>query len=499
MAGVLQFTLGLEVSNFLRGIGLASGQIVGFSGAMTGLSKAMAATWAAIERGGALTDLANRTGESVGTLYQLQSAFQSVGLSADTVSPMLLRMQKSLSGVDEMGNKTDDVFKALGLNMEKLRSMDAPKQFEILSTAISGLSKESGVDISSRIFGREGAGNFMQITRDAKEFQQTLRDTVKEAALVQRTAAAFDQIGDTVTTLKRKFDVLWVGVAEGAAPAIQSMLDWLNSFDFQGFGERIGSALNSAFAMIKSGEVYQLLGLGFQAASELLGNSLRAVMVASADSLTQLLSGAFRGIAEVFRSIWQNLAEWAGHTFMASLLEKLVNIADIGAVLGIPGFQGAADDLESAAVDQRSAASDAWENMDREAIGRGLEMTFKGVGDTFVKTLTQTFGAGSTAAQEALKAALEKASLNFQTKSQAGAATADTGRNITLPSGKDRSKTDLSDWEKIGMVFRTGGGASDSAAETAKNTALTYRAIELNNKLLSKFLGVGGGTSFENV
>jgi hypothetical protein len=109
MAGVLQFTLGLEASEFLSKLGLGEGKILSLAAAGEGLRAVMDRTWGAIEQAGALEHLSKRTGESAGHLYQLEEGFKACGVSAESVGGTLFFMQKALGGVNEMGESTDDI------------------------------------------------------------------------------------------------------------------------------------------------------------------------------------------------------------------------------------------------------------------------------------------------------------------------------------------------------------------------------------------------------
>src|ERR1039457_1315694 len=99
--GVLQFTLGLEVHQFLSNLGLAHGQIISLAAVGEALHKVMEKMFASCERGAELEHLSKRTGESTGNLYRLQAAMGACGASAESLPQLLFLMQKSLGGVSE--------------------------------------------------------------------------------------------------------------------------------------------------------------------------------------------------------------------------------------------------------------------------------------------------------------------------------------------------------------------------------------------------------------
>jgi hypothetical protein len=282
MAGVLSFTLGLEGSNFLRTLGMASGQVLSFAAVMEGVSRIAGATWAQIERGGALSDLSARTGESVRGLYQLEEALKVAGLGAGSLAPMLGQLQQAMSGIDMRGERTEKVFWALGLDLEQLRKAGAVEQFEALAGALGQLDKTSAAGVAAKLFGREGGGAFLQVARDMAGFREALAASAQTAALFEERARAFDRIGDTLTIIKSRVGGLFAGIAEGAAPALQAILDFVNGLDFEGIGQRIGGILTAITQAFREGRV-----------SELIAVSIHAGLVAGFKALPDLVIAGF--------------------------------------------------------------------------------------------------------------------------------------------------------------------------------------------------------------
>lgn len=274
MAGVLSFALGIETSAFAAGIDRAGGRLLAFLSIGKLVSEAIEGVMGAIERGGALNDLSARTGESVENLYKLQEAFAVVGISVDSLPGMINKFNKSLSGVGEMGEKTDEAFTALGLSVADLKKMDAPGQMAAVAEKLALLDKGSAVDVASRLFGREGSANMMQLSRDAESFKETLAQAAKEAAVYARNAAAFDKLGDTVTRVKRSLSGMFAGIAEGIVPTLQGVADALNQIDLVAIGQDIGTMFAGAFQAFREGKLSILITdtivFGFEAAAMML-------------------------------------------------------------------------------------------------------------------------------------------------------------------------------------------------------------------------------------
>ena len=152
-SGVLQFTLGLSTEKFLSNIGVGSRAVLTFAAMGEAANFSMGKMMEAVNRGAALGALAARTNQSAQSLYGLEMGFKGVGLSADAVPGLILRIQKSLSGVNEMGARTDLIFSQLGLNMKLLRDSSAATQITTIASALSKLGTSGAAVAASQLSG----------------------------------------------------------------------------------------------------------------------------------------------------------------------------------------------------------------------------------------------------------------------------------------------------------------------------------------------------------
>jgi hypothetical protein len=497
MAGILSFTLGLETSNFLRGLGLASGQILSLSAVADAAGRAMQGVWSAIERGGALNDLSARTGESVGNLYRLEEAFKVVGIGAESVSPMLLRLQKAMGGADENGNKTGEVFKRLGLDAERLSQLQAPEQIERIATALSRVDRGDAVDIAGRLFGREGAGNFMQLTRDLGGYRQTLRESAEAAQIFARSAGAFDAIGDTISLIRMKVGGLFAGLAESIAPALQRVLDWVNGIDWVGIGQDIGRYIRAGMNALTDGSVGRLLELSLQVAFEkgtFYGQQF-AVSVGAAlmEAIPPALSAAWKLGLTAIRNV--NLA--TAETRLAAA-EKSYELAQnpTGGERGIYS----AGRIESARMElERAQAGFDAVYAETVAAGEGVKQEVLGDIRTAVANGLKAFGGSWTAPETEAQRNLNELIARLAGAMDSGqAGAAGSGRRVAMGQIKagDGGLSSVSEWEKLGWVVGGGGGAvNDAARETANHTRIMIKEQQKTNRLLEKGDGAG---SFAN-
>src|ERR1041385_1226025 len=113
MAGVLNFTMGLNKSGFLGPLGASTAglnkllsvgtALAGTLGAITGLGAGLSGVFHQISEGGRLFDMSARLKESAGSLFSLEFAFDQIGESAGSVGPVLGLVNKSLGGLNENG------------------------------------------------------------------------------------------------------------------------------------------------------------------------------------------------------------------------------------------------------------------------------------------------------------------------------------------------------------------------------------------------------------
>ena len=183
MGNVLEFALGLQTSDFLKELGISSHELLSFAGIAEIAHSSFERMSSAIERGAHLEDLSARTGESVANLYQLEEAFKRAGLAADSVPDTILRVRKALSGVNELGGETNSIFAALGLDRASLAKDDPIDAIQKISGALSRLNVNDAAGAASGLFGRNGAGDILQLANNAQAVATALGHSKIEADL----------------------------------------------------------------------------------------------------------------------------------------------------------------------------------------------------------------------------------------------------------------------------------------------------------------------------
>jgi len=156
------------------------------------------ATKGLVEFGGKLADLSQRTGLSTTTLQELKFAGSLVGVSMEEAADGMNKLQKAIVA-------GDSVFERLGLNLERLRGLDAAGQFDAVATAIRGISDPAQQAAAAmEAFGRGGVALLPLIKSD----MAAAREEAHRLGIVigDETVAAADQLGDSATKLSAAWD-----------------------------------------------------------------------------------------------------------------------------------------------------------------------------------------------------------------------------------------------------------------------------------------------------
>ena len=487
MAGVLQFTLGLEASQFLHNCGLSSGAIFGLEKAGEGLHQVMERVWGSIESATALEHLSKRTGETAGNLYAMQAAFQACGVGSDSLSTMIFQMQKSLGGVNEAGETTDDTFKRLGLNLKDLKTAGASGAMTQIVGALGKLDQTSAAKAASGIFGRMGAGSAVQLSRSPDEFREMLAAAGPQAAIMDRISKSAAAIQRTLQTVKMQFTGLFAGIAEGAMPMIQSVMDTLKGIDLTSIGEKLGAALGDAASILgqafKEGDITELLSAVFEAAVERLGNLVFGVlgdgglwsgvwdvMVGSFWIKLAVIGKAFVGLGTILEagitSAFNVLLEWIG------------KIPKLGKYLGLENYKADSFGETYSRMKEENAPA---QKMLSGILGEGLGQSKKGLGNIGAALARANAASGGEAQDhlaELIGGLRARAPKKIKAQIDLVAGTKD------MEFGKTpEHHTEGNAFEKMG--FNMGGGGP--AATTATNTGKMVDLIaQVRDAILSK-------------
>jgi hypothetical protein len=120
-----------------------------------------------------LNDLADATGSSVENLSALEDVAERTGTSVETLGDAIVKMNKALADA-KPGSDQAEVFKALGLSVQELKSIDPALAFQKIAIALQGFANDGNkARAVQELFGRS-----------LKEVAPLLKDVAEAGKLV---------------------------------------------------------------------------------------------------------------------------------------------------------------------------------------------------------------------------------------------------------------------------------------------------------------------------
>ena len=463
--GILQFSLGLTAGGFLDKIVECKGKLLEFAGAAFGADQLFEGFKNALERGDTLKHLSDQTGESVNSLYSLQEAFKTVGLSSEELPNMLIRMNQALSGLGR-GSAAFPIFQRLGLDVANLKSQNAAGQISSISNALSHLDRQSAIGVSSQLFGMEtGAKPFLQIVGSIHEFNDALADSKTQAAIFGNLAPIASKLDATFISIRAHIEASFASLATSLGPALQRAADYVNglSTSMMHFAENASRGIVEAF---KEAKVSELLNLSFAASAEYFTNLLGATL-GSSDFWKGIWDVAWGSLLSGMSVAFEVLAS-LGEALMAALdtgFQKIfqeIGKTALGRTIGIGGYQASSFD-ENFQMEHHKGL----EGMEvlKSWFPDGASSIKAGFGD-ISKSFQDGMGKAGGIEQDKLKKFWEGLT-SHGSSSSSNSSDSHTTAPGQVAGQKYTYRPDFTSLEKMGFV---GGGASLSQ-EYARRTA----------------------------
>jgi hypothetical protein len=432
MANTLSFALGLESSGFLSSLGSASVGLDSFLNVVNRLGSVFRTVWSQVEKGAALDELSKRTSQSVEDLFKLQRGFQLAGVEAGSVPTVLYQMQKALGGISETGEPTAKIFSAMGLSIEALKAKGGAAALESILSALNGLSVSDASFAASKIFGRGGAQDMLQLARSMDDFSKGMAASASSAKEMASHAAAFDKLKDTLEMLRWRLADLFIGPA--------------------GFIADIANAIPKAIDAGRLSELLELaLTVGFEAAVDQLWMMLQRVAAA----LPGMIKAGFTGVLA------------AGGAAAAAGTDVLASVAGLASEAGVmPKLStGMAEALARTSGDIRTVASQVGQDAIAQFVAGIKEGATTGVSPLFANS-------------ENRKRLEDLIALFAGPEGGPRARPGEMGLGLMATAGGKLKPTEANALEKIGAVFGSGAGPGDYMRDVAKNTGETTQILK---------------------
>ena len=302
----------------------------------------------AIDLGGRLTDLSDRTGETAGKLLVLEKAFTNTGVSADSVGTSLNKMQKFMVDAAQGGQAQADALNRLGITMSELAGKTPTEQMAVFAQRIAGIQDPAQrAEAAMSIFGKSG-GELLPILQNFSGELETARGQLGSMpGVMDRSAKAFDELGENMQTINSKVMQFAAGFLEGALPALNKFTSALSGVDAAGWGQatmdivtRIADRLIGAFQDPLA--VIQSYGTSMEVAVKTFGN---AFFNTSSTVIDFLVKSMETNLASAVTAYIGSALTDSALTFGRHITEALMTFS--AAISELPGFQAAGDKMFS--------------------------------------------------------------------------------------------------------------------------------------------------------
>lgn len=301
---------------------------------------------AAIDLGGKLNDLSSRTGETSGNLLILERAFTNTGVSADAVGTSMNKMQKFMVDAAQGGAAQSDAMARLGVTMGDLEGKTPTEQMGVFAQRISSIQDPAQrAEAAMSIFGKSG-GELLPILQNfSGEIEGAKGQLGGLPGVMDRSAAAFDGVGDNMAALSTKVLEFAAGFLESALPALNAFTSALSGVDAAGWGQatmdiiaRMADRLIGAFQDPLA--VIAAYGTSFEVAVKTFGN---AFFNTSSTVIDFLVKSMETNLASAITAFVGNALIDAALTFGRYLNESLMTFS--AAISELPGFKAAGDKM----------------------------------------------------------------------------------------------------------------------------------------------------------
>lgn len=250
---------------------------------------------AAMDLGGALADLSARTGESAGNLLVLQRAFDNTGAGAEKVGPTINKLQKALVEAGQGSASSVKAFQQLGIDFEALAQNTPTEQLEELASKLSEVQNPAERStLAMQLLGKSGGELLPFLSGFSDEISAAKEQLGSLPEVMDRSAAAFDQLGDGLAIVKGKTNEIAAGFLETLLPALNQFVDMGGKWDAAKFGRELGDAVAPLVQVIANGEMWEAFKLhGERAIVGLLSSNAMTDFAANFAAFGGLLLGDF--------------------------------------------------------------------------------------------------------------------------------------------------------------------------------------------------------------
>jgi hypothetical protein len=234
------------MGNIQAGSANLASELLKLGGVALTLNSAFDGLKGAMDFGSQMEILAARTGQTVRDMVVLGRAFEMAGMGADNMGLMINRLQKAISGVNEMGKPTKSAFAALGLDAGDLQGKSFEDQLTKLAEGFARIpdaAQRSAVAMD--LFGRSGGQMLMLLTKEGL-LKNAADDTGRFASRMQDLAPKFHDADNALSLMGSRMKEMWSVAVEQWLPVLTKIGEVIKGLNLA----PLGAALSTGGAVV---------------------------------------------------------------------------------------------------------------------------------------------------------------------------------------------------------------------------------------------------------
>jgi hypothetical protein len=310
----------------------------------------------ALDLGGQLKDLSDRTGESAGNLMLLQRAFENTGSSAEKVGPSINKLQKFMDDAAQGGKSQTETLSRLGISLEELKGKTPIEQMQVFAERISAVEIDAERSaLAIKVFGKSG-GELLPLLRNMSGELETAKGQLGSMPdIMTRFNKVFDDVSDNITIIKGKFMEFAAGLLSKLAPALEFVTTMMTRFDAAALGMRLGEIITGAGNGIAAfSDALKSISFGdFEGAWKIAFTAIKLTAAEAINSIYANMKGLFAaigvmleqsGIAIIFESLFNGIANKMTSALRGAIADFLDAIGKVSAAEEMRLFSKADED-----------------------------------------------------------------------------------------------------------------------------------------------------------
>lgn len=239
-----------------------------------------------ISAAGDFQDLSDMVGDSAENIASLQVAASTAGVGIDSVTASMIKLTKTLVGVDDESKAAGSALGAIGLNVEDFKRLDPVAQYEAVGKALAGYADGAGkTAVAVALFGKSGA-------EQLKVFKALEDQGGRSVILTAQQIAQADAYADKQAKVRAELALYAQQIATRILPAV------------------------TAFTGALTDTAKELLGVSKAASGLTDSQAIEKFSATGAVALASLADKAF-AVVQVFNAVGESLG--AAGAIVASL------------------------------------------------------------------------------------------------------------------------------------------------------------------------------------